>query len=326
MSIIYKIHTALFKKIAKAYANGGTAIDMQAKKLRNFADYAGYTFTAADIELLKQWEIESFIVGNIGSIEINNLLKKLGAEYIEAAGKLETGKKDFYKQYVADALEIITRYTPDVIDGKIPPGGWIATNMRDGIATAYHGSRWSKVQEYTDVYYALQKHSKGDNKVREAHAKIDGNIYLLSDPLTKKMVSPLGYNCRCDDEYLTEEETKARTAGKMADNKGILIVPKKRTAKQEAALLKEWGVNPDFARNAVEDKSIYQWVYKKMKELTPAERKEIKQNVKEYMQRRKAVPAKYYLQPKYFNVVVSNKIKFKSNKSYLREILEREIV
>ncbi|MBN8571803.1 MAG: hypothetical protein J0M18_19445, partial [Ignavibacteria bacterium] len=223
-------------------------------------------------------------------------------------------------------LEIITRYTPDVIDGQIPPGGWIATNMRDGIATAYHGSRWSKVQEYLDVYYALQKHTKGDNKVREAHAKIDGNIYLLSDPLTKKMVSPLGHKCRCDDEYLTEEETKARTAGKMADNKGILIVPKKRTAAQERALLEQWGVNPEFARNAVEDKSIYPWIYKKMKKLTPAERKEIKQNVKEYMQRRKEVPAKYYLQPKYFNVVVSNKIKFKSNKSYLREILEREIV
>ncbi len=325
LNLIYKTHTALFKKIAKAYANGGTAIDMQAKKLSNFTSYSGYTFTAVDIELLQQWEIESFIVGNIHSIEVNNLLKKLGAEYIESAGKLETGKKDFYRQYVKDAIEIISRYVPDTID-RIPPGGHIATNMRDGIATAYHGSRWSKAQEYPDIFVAMQKHSKGDNKVRPKHAEIDGNIYMLSDPLSKKMVSPLDHNCRCDDEFLTQDEVDARTTGKMAHKKGILIVPKKRTAEQEQALLNKWGVNPDFARNAVEDKSIYQWIYKKMKELTAAERKDIKRNVKAYMERRQSVPEKSYLQPKYFNTVVSNKIKFKSNKSYLREILEREIV
>ena len=75
---------------------------------------------------------------------------------------------------------------------------WLITERNTAVAGGQMASRWVEFERNRDITPLLEYSNVGDNKVRAAHALLDGVRKPVDDPFWSRYYPPNGWNCRCD--------------------------------------------------------------------------------------------------------------------------------
>jgi len=86
------------------------------------------------------------------------------------------------------------------------------TVFNTNVQTAYNAGRWEMYHapEVAEVFPFFQYHTVGDDRVRPAHAAMDGFIARRDDPVWDEWWPPNGFNCRCTVTAISIEEAEAK--------------------------------------------------------------------------------------------------------------------
>jgi SPP1 gp7 family putative phage head morphogenesis protein len=86
------------------------------------------------------------------------------------------------------------------------------TVFNTNIQTAYNAGRWEMYHapEVAEAFPFFQYHTVGDDRVRPAHAAMDGFIARRDDPVWDEWWPPNGFNCRCTVTAISIEEAEAK--------------------------------------------------------------------------------------------------------------------
>jgi SPP1 gp7 family putative phage head morphogenesis protein len=123
--------------------------------------------------------------------------------------KQETvGAVSIVQQWLDRALEegLTLKAFRDGLDAAAATGGIRAVNpyhartvFETNVQTAYNAGRWEMYHapEVVDAFPLYQYHTVGDDRVRPAHAQMEGYIARRDDPVWDAWWPPNGFNCRC---------------------------------------------------------------------------------------------------------------------------------
>lgn len=105
------------------------------------------------------------------------------------------------------------------LDEAAEAGGITAVNpyhaetvFNTNIQTAYNAGRWEMYHapEVAEAFPYFQYHTVGDDRVRPAHAAMDGFIARRDDGVWDEWWPPNGFNCRCTVTAISIEEAEAK--------------------------------------------------------------------------------------------------------------------
>lgn len=95
--------------------------------------------------------------------------------------------------------------------GLDPEGGWrLETIFRTQSQIAYNAGRWAALQDdaIQEILWGYEYNTVGDDRVRPAHAAMDGRKYPKDDPIWDVWWPPCGYNCRCSTLEIFTADTQ----------------------------------------------------------------------------------------------------------------------
>ncbi len=105
----------------------------------------------------------------------------------------------------------LAKWKRAVADGEVPldlPAHRIETIFRTNIQGWYAAGRCKSHQENKWLRPYLMYSAINDSRTRPAHAAMDGYIAPVDDPIWRTWTAPCGFNCRCTNISLTEEEAQ----------------------------------------------------------------------------------------------------------------------
>lgn len=215
-------------------------------------------YTRVDLEAIRAFMREAFLVGRIGSYELQEKLKKLAVEIWEKYGQN-------FDEFEKRARNIMLQYIP--LENQTP-SGWLETAYNTAVNTSYKAAEYNRLQKYKAIYPAYEYKTQADDHVRPEHEELDGLILKADDPLWDTIYPPNDWNCRCwvdpidsdefDEQELTELDEKERTD---VENR----------------------VAPEFQRNAGKEQSIWgDWLPDKISGLPEEVKDQVKSDLVEY--------------------------------------------
>lgn len=98
-------------------------------------------------------------------------------------------------------------------------GSYLYAEYNHAIHASQMAVKWNDFVKDGDEYY-LQYRTAGDDRVREAHARLDGTTLPPSDPFWNEFLPPNGWNCRCQtvqvlrDDYAVSDSQRAIENGR----------------------------------------------------------------------------------------------------------------
>jgi SPP1 gp7 family putative phage head morphogenesis protein len=75
---------------------------------------------------------------------------------------------------------------------------WLLAEYNAAMANAQAAVRWHDIERDKDALPMLRYVTAGDERVRRAHALLDGVTLPVDDPFWDEYFPPLSWNCRCD--------------------------------------------------------------------------------------------------------------------------------
>jgi SPP1 gp7 family putative phage head morphogenesis protein len=129
------------------------------------------------------------------------------------------GNRKPFDQFLQEVRTIDERYNKH----------WLRAEYNFAAASAQMAAKWEQFAADGDRYF-LQYRTMKDDKVRPAHAELDGVTRPQSDPFWETFYPPNGYNCRCTvvqvrpSRYPATEPEEAEARGNAAlerDPKGM---------------------------------------------------------------------------------------------------------
>ena len=264
-NIIYK---QLSKAIDLGYKSGiKSIVKLNKKKFDSgvvdkivFADDPVFSidYTGKDKDAIKNFKINAFKVAGVGTWELEEELKDLGVTLLESA----------IIDYDTFEIEVRNKMLQYGIGlGDQPPGGWIKQNIDTAIKNSIAGARWNRANdpELNGLYTAWIYKTQQDERVREEHAALDGQVFSMDDETGAQIFPPNDWGCRCYEEYLTGAEAQSYELNTPTDS-------------QE--LLRE--VPEDFRYNPGSGKDVWKrWLDMKLHEMPEDEYKKLRSLIKQ---------------------------------------------
>ncbi len=130
----------------------------------------------------------------------------------------------------------------------------LQTIFRTNVQTAYAAGRWQRFLANAGERPYLQYVAVMDGRTRPGHARLNGKVFRIDDPIWQVIAPPNGFNCRCAVRALSESdlarlglrvEKAARIETRRVDSAPFI---NKRTGELDPARLIQRGVSiPDPA-------------------------------------------------------------------------------
>lgn len=98
------------------------------------------------------------------------------------------GKLRPYNEYEVYARKLNRQYNRN----------WLQAEWQTARTAAQMAEKWERLQETKDLFPNLVFRTVGDERVRDAHAELDGIIKPIDDEFWSKYYPPLDWRCRCD--------------------------------------------------------------------------------------------------------------------------------
>lgn len=118
-----------------------------------------------------------------GTAKNHHHLKELNEMLLDADGKIRSFSK--FKELAQD---VTNRYNTT----------WLQAEYEHAIASAQMTRRWQDIQDAKETHPNLRYDTAGDERVRPAHAEIEGVTLPIDDPFWQIHYPPNGWGCRCD--------------------------------------------------------------------------------------------------------------------------------
>jgi SPP1 gp7 family putative phage head morphogenesis protein len=125
---------------------------------------------------------------------------------IDVIGQLvddTTGQLRSFSQFRQLALAISANYNVD----------WLKAEYDTAYASAQMADLWRHIQEDKDDLGMLQYQTVGDDRVRPAHAALDGTIKPVDDPFWDTLYPPNSWRCRCTVIQLPTDTPEVEPTG-----------------------------------------------------------------------------------------------------------------
>jgi SPP1 gp7 family putative phage head morphogenesis protein len=74
---------------------------------------------------------------------------------------------------------------------------WLQAEYNNAIAGSQMAGKWIGIEKNAETMPMLQYVTAGDDRVRPAHAAMDGTTLPVTDPFWNNYYPPNGWNCRC---------------------------------------------------------------------------------------------------------------------------------
>ncbi len=100
---------------------------------------------------------------------------------------------------------------------------WLRVEMDSCKRGAVMGENFRQIMETSDLYPYWEYKTEEDDRVRDEHAALEGQIFRLGDPESDACYPPNDFNCRCHSELVDNQELKE--SGKEV-TKGLDILEK----------------------------------------------------------------------------------------------------
>ncbi|MBL8008789.1 MAG: hypothetical protein JNJ56_14805, partial [Ignavibacteria bacterium] len=273
-TIIYSISEYLTKAVNSSYKKAKKDVVKNIRKYittgKTFDDtlpsYLSVDYSATDKKFLANFEKECFTVACVGTYELEEKMKEVAKGILELP---ETDTRDRFKLFVKESQDLLNQYIPE--GDKIPPAGWLKTNLQTAVNSSYNASQWQKLQDpaVKDLYPAYKYKTREDSHVRNEHAVLNNSVYLANDPIWKVIYPPNGWNCRCYINYLSTDDIK--------EPGNSVIYPSDQERKDT---VKKGRISSDFARNSGMNGHIFdKWIKTKLKDLPESAVNEIRKLV-----------------------------------------------
>lgn len=173
------------------------------REVRAVAKHADLDWMTPE-EVLKYLKNKSFWMTDVVVKKVLDIIK------VELYNGIKTGKSygDIYHS-VQEAVEpyvgkpgVASDISEDLLAARLE------TAVRTNVAEAYNQSRdaFFTTPDMREFVVAFQYSAVLDDRVRPAHAAMDGRIYLATDPIWKIWTPPNGFSCRCMKIPITKYE------------------------------------------------------------------------------------------------------------------------
>jgi SPP1 gp7 family putative phage head morphogenesis protein len=104
-----------------------------------------------------------------------------------------------FTDWLAVANEILARYSVEVASGEAFQGAYaelvFRQNTINALAAGRYASMFSPEAMRQDEFWLYS--TAKDDRVRRAHAALEGRVFRKDDPRARHFLPPLGFNCRC---------------------------------------------------------------------------------------------------------------------------------
>lgn len=196
-----KIPNKVQRQVANRVYQGDFQIDADLHRhyYQRFREYArlGFARSLSDPDDWDDYVLQEGIKRNISEFaavkskalieELRPLISKNRQEYDKAAARIIKRYNTVYLQ-----AELVTLET-----------------------AAHTAGQWADFMDRADLYPNLKYSTVGDDRVRPAHAALDGAVYPVNDPFWDTHTPPLGWRCRCiliqtDDEAVQRPAQEVR--------------------------------------------------------------------------------------------------------------------
>lgn len=284
-----KIYKYLIAAVIKGYSDGIKDVAQITKKyIRKFSDNTlnhpslfDIRWTSKDEELLSIFKKECFTVALIGEYELQEKLKELAINVQkrmpENGWKLNGKSISPQNLFSAISRQLIGNYTGGDSD-KIPPAGWLRTNINTANSSAYHAAEYQRLQQVSDIYPYYKYMTRHDERVRPAHSSLHGKIFRYNDPIWKSIWPPNGWNCRCYVTPMTLEEMQAEGT----------YVPPVEAEHHRTEFIKT--VPEEFRRNpGLEEHIFTKWAEQKFKDIPKEKAEEMKKKIEKTQNQNKDI-------------------------------------
>lgn len=160
------IHYAntLWDGLAKGYGQMHTDVD----------------FTTPDAVMLQKMQDS---IWHFSAAKNFSQLRALSAALIDETGKLRS-----FEQFRTAAHSINNEHV----------NAWLKAEYNLAVAGGQMAATWVRAEANKDVLPFLKYVTAGDERVRQAHADLDGVVRPIDDDFWNIYYPPNGYNCRCD--------------------------------------------------------------------------------------------------------------------------------
>lgn len=109
--------------------------------------------------------------------------------------KDDTGAVRSFSDFKAEAEKVIGQYNSN----------WLDSEYNHALASAAMADRWTEFEENADVFPNLKYRTISDDRVRDAHLKLDGIVRPIGHAFWNNFTPPVGWKCRCYLEQTDEE-------------------------------------------------------------------------------------------------------------------------
>lgn len=124
----------------------------------------------------------------------------------------DQGNKRSFKAFKTDAMQMFN-LTHDT---------HLKTEFRTSVSNGRAAAQWRDVVENAEIFPFMKYSTIGDERVRPEHEDFDGITRPINDRFWRKHFPPNGFNCRCDVERLTGDESGFRTTPKRVSDRAAL--------------------------------------------------------------------------------------------------------
>ena len=162
------------------------------------------SFTAKDKKMLEMLSDNIYIFSGFKTYE---QLKEASGFLLDDNGEIRP-----FADFKAKIAELDARYNLQ----------YLATEYNQAIVSAQMASKWVTFQDLQEDFPNLIYRTAGDDRVRPAHAALDGIIKPIDDVFWNSNYPPNGWGCRCDvdatDDAVTTKAVKSVSHGKLFNN------------------------------------------------------------------------------------------------------------
>lgn len=102
---------------------------------------------------------------------------------------------------------------------------WLETEFNQAMSNAEMAGKWLGFEASKEQYPNLQYRAVMDQRTRETHAKLNGLIAPISDPVWRTIYPPNGWGCRCSVTQTDKKPNKPDGFGEVTPDKGFDFNP-----------------------------------------------------------------------------------------------------
>lgn len=150
------------------------------------------------------------------------------------------GQQRPYEEFKELALQVSENYNKH----------WLKTEYHLAERSATMAAEWQRIQADADILPNLRYLTVLDDKVREAHRKLDDVILPINDPFWDAFYPPNGYNCRC---YVEQTDAPVKELDFVPDETEVPASFRNNVGKENVIFSE---AHPYFVEQASSKKSI----------------------------------------------------------------------